>query len=245
MEYQFLRHPLSLPRKGDPWQFEKVIEVLSAIPAPTGISIHQENAMRVMGEQWSVALAVVYKQCFNPRYRIKATKRGIGLVQPLANLLISIFELCKELHAGHGQSESLPYPDASIWFGWIVHEQIQMCLDIPDKPSKNAQVQQIAARTKILEHLEDPPDGHDHHIGLLEYLGWQRASANTDFEKKLWKPYLRSRRQVARHLQNTNEFQSFYIEGGQLKKLIKPPHRKKAAFAGSVPEALSHKGFKS
>jgi len=67
MKYQFLKTPLSLPREGEPWQFEKVIEVLSAIPVPTDISIHQENAMRVMGEQWSVALAVVLFTVFTVR----------------------------------------------------------------------------------------------------------------------------------------------------------------------------------
>lgn len=143
------------------------------------------------------ALHWAAKLRWNTNHKIPGGQVHARAAKPLGVILACEIELCVQCHAGVGYKKA-GYPDASIWFGDIYKEVLQVGINdlltlTTNGGGKKAGVSHLRRLIAVLENDKNPfepevmPCIH-HLIECSLYL----AGKSDDFRRKYWSPYIRS-----------------------------------------------------
>lgn len=181
---------------------EPFAQVFSAIQTSTIYGVKKLHEVEIFVVKnyinaLDTALHWAAKLRWNTNHKIPGGQVHARAAKPLGVILACQIELCVQCHAGVGY-EKAGYPDASIWFGDIYRESLQV--GVTDllvltkyEGGKKAGVLHLRRLIAVLENDENPFDLEVmpclHH--LIE-CSLALAKKSDLFRKKYWRPYIRS-----------------------------------------------------
>lgn len=143
------------------------------------------------------ALHWAAKLRWDTKHKIPGGQVHARSAKPMGVILACEIELCVQCHAGVGY-KTAGYLDASLWFGDIYRESLQVGVTdllvlTKHEGGKKAQVLYLRRLIAVLENDENPFDVKVmpclHH--LIE-CSIDLAKRSDLFRKKYWRPYIRS-----------------------------------------------------